>query len=274
MLKWWTYAIIALFLIDLIYRTFFERKIDIKKIKDQKISNTNIDDNDDLNVNNTNIKKNFPTNYNKNNFDPEIIHYYSQHNEKKYLDNFGDENDDDEDNDLVYSKDHKRNEIIDEDEIEFRGLIPQPKKRINITIEYDDKYQNLYDELSKQLDGNITYLSFYPKLSVIDGYKKILRYVLFFSMGLCCLCFVFIEKIIQLCCSNMPDTFKGFLSIIKYFLSGGAYLFHMYIIKKISHKNLFEVYVNQNLKYSTFKKDEPPSYIILFNIIKNMQNNE
>jgi hypothetical protein len=274
MLKWWTYAIIALFLIDLIYRTFFERKIDIKKIKDQKISNTNIDDNDDLNVNNTNIKKNFPTNYNKNNFDPEIIHFYSQHNEKKYLDNFGDENDDDEDNDLVYSKDHKRNEIIDEDEIEFRGLIPQPKKRINITIEYDDKYQNLYDELSKQLDGNITYLSFYPKLSVIDGYKKILRYALFFSMGLCCLCFVFIEKIIQLCCSNMPESLKGFFSIIKYFLSGGAYLFHMYIIKKISHKNLFEVYVNQNLKYSTFKKNEPPSYIILFNIIKNMQNNE
>ena len=46
---------------------------------------------------------------------------------------------------------------IDEDDIEFEGLIPKPQKRINVTIEYDEKYQNLYNELSRQLDGNISY---------------------------------------------------------------------------------------------------------------------
>ena len=265
MLKWWIYIIIALFSMDFIYRTFFKNKINIYSIKEQKISNTNIEN--DIYINNTKLKKNFPTNYNKKNFDPEIIHFYDQQNNKKYEDNF-----DDEDDDIVYSKDYKK--IKDEDEIEFEGLIPKPKKRINITIEYDDKYQNLYNELSKQLDGNITYLSFYPKVSVIDGSKKILRYFLFFSMGICCLCFAFIEKIINYCCSNMPESLKGFISIIKYFLSGGSYLFHMYFIKKISHSNLFEVYVNQKLKYSTFKKEEPPTYVILFNIIKNMKINE
>ena len=46
----------------------------------------------------------------------------------------------------------------------------------------------------------------------------------------------------------------------------------MYLIKKISHTDIFEVYVDQKLKYSTIKKEEPPTYIILYNILKNIDN--
>ena len=76
------------------------------------------------------------------------------------------------------------------------------------------------------------------------------------------------------CCNFIPQGLQKIISIIKYLLSGGSYLIHMYFIKKISHSNLFEVYVEQKLLYSTFKKEAPPNYVILFNIIKNFKNNE
>ena len=231
---------------------------------------TNSYNDQDIKLNFTTFKNNNPLHYDKTKFDPEIIHFYSHQNSKKNGQNLKEI----EDDDIVYPNNDKTRNIIDEDEIEFEGLIPKPQKRINITIEYDDKYQNLYDELSKQLDGNITYLSFYPKKTVIEGSKKILRYILFCSLCICCLCFAFIEKIIQLCCRNLPEGLKGFISIIKYLLSGGSYLFHMYFIKKITHSNMFEVYIERQLKYSTLKKEEPPTYIILFNIIKNLKNKD
>ena len=267
MLKWWIYVLLAIFLIDLIYRSFYEKRININSIKTKNNSEEFKDNELSLNFSKTK-KKNNPTNYDKKKFDPEIIHFYSQINSQENIN-------DDEDSDIVYPNNYKRaDKIIDEDEIEFEGLIPKPKKRINITIEYDDKYQNLYDEVTKQLDGNITYLTFYPKKFEIDRGTKILKYFLFCSLAISSLCFGFIEKIIEKCCSGMPDGLKKLISILKYLFSGGTYLLHMYFIKKISHSNLFEVYVERELKYSTFKRDEPPTYVILFNIIKSMQNKE
>ena len=267
MLKWWMNILIGIFLIDLIYRTFFTKKINLKSIKSANISYTNNDVN--LYLNNSKPKNNNQSKYDKKKFDPEIIHFYSQQNNKN--DEINNEIEDDE---IIYPYNIHNKKILDEDEIEFEGLIPKPKKRINITIEYDDKYQNLYNELTNQLDGNITYLNFYPKKVIIEGGRKIIKYVLYFSMAICCLCFAFIEKIIEFCCSNMPQSLKGIISTIKFLLSGVSYLFHMYFIKKISHSNLFEVYVEQKLQYSTFKKEQPPTYVILFNIIKNIQNKE
>ena len=46
----------------------------------------------------------------------------------------------------------------------------------------------------------------------------------------------------------------------------------MYLIKKITQTNLFEVYVDRNLKYSTIQKEEPPTYKILYNILRNIDN--
>ena len=37
---------------------------------------------------------------------------------------------------------------------------------------------------------------------------------------------------------------------------------------------MFEVYVEQKLRYSTLKKEETPNYVILFNIIKKIKNDE
>ena len=276
MLKWWVYMIIGVFLLDFIYRTFYKQKINLNTLKTKNISQTSKEN--DLTLKNiTKKKKNIKTNYDKKKFDPEIIHFYERQNSKKYPENIIKENDDEDDDDIVYPSNfnnQKKINEINEDDLEFEGLIPKPKKRINITIEYDDKYQDLYEELTKQLDGNITYLNFYPKIAEIDGNKKFLRYLLFFSMAICCLCFTFIEKIIEYCCSNIPQSLKSFLSVIKFFLSGGSYLFHMYFIRKITHSNIFEVYVDQKLKYSTFKRDEPPTYTILFNILKSIQNEE
>lgn len=270
MLKWWVYIIVGAFLIDLIYRTFFEHKINLKSIKTKIISQNNNESEPSLNI--TKPKKSSTTHYDKKKFDPEVIHFYSQQNINKKVEQIYVE--DDEDDDIVYPTKKYNNKLVDEDEIEFEGLIPKPKRRINVTIEYDDKYQNLYDELSRQLDGNLTYLSFYPKIAEMKGNKKIIRYFLFFSMGIFFLCFTFIERIMNYCCNSMPESLKSFISVIKYFLSGGSYLFHMYFIKKVSHSNLFEVYVEQKLKYSTFKRDEPPTYVILFNILKELQSKQ
>ena len=160
--------------------------------------------------------------------------------------------------------------ILDEDDIEFEGLIPKPKKRINITIEYDAKYKNLYNELSTQLDGNISYLNFYPKIIAIEGGKKIIKHILYISIFIIFLCMFFIEKIINLCCNGMNETLKGILSTLKYFLFGIIYVIIMYIVKRITHTNSFEVYINRKLKYSTLQKAEPPTYTILYNILKNI----
>lgn len=270
MLKWWAYIIVGVFLIDLIYRTFFEQRINLKSMKTKKISQSNKESEPNLNI--SKFEKSSPTHYDKKKFDPEVIHFYSQQNTNKNDKQIYYE--DDEDDDIVYPSKGINNKNIDDDEIEFEGLIPKPKRRINVTIEYDDKYQNLYDELSSQLDGNLTYLSFYPKLAEMNGNKKVIRYFLFFSMGVFCLCFTFIERIMNYCCNSMPESLKSFISVIKFFLSGGSYLFHMYFIKKVSHSNMFEVYVEQKLKYSTLKRDEPPTYVILFNILKEIQSKQ
>ena len=80
----------------------------------------------------------------------------------------------------------------------------------------------------------------------------------------------FIEKIINLCCNGMNETLKGILSTLKYFLFGIIYVIIMYIVKRITHTNSFEVYINRKLKYSTLQKAEPPTYTILYNILKNI----
>ena len=59
-----------------------------------------------------------------------------------------------EDEDIVYSKNNMKE--IDEDDFEFEGLIPKPQKRLNVTIEYDEKYKDLYLDVTRQLDGNIS----------------------------------------------------------------------------------------------------------------------
>ena len=262
------YILIGIFLINIIYTTFFEKKFYLKSMNEKKFSNIYKDNNYiALNISNTqndNISK-----YDKKKFDPEIIHFYN----KDYKNSQKRMNERDDEDDIVYPDNYKNIKIIDEDEIEFKGLIPNPEKRINITIEYDSKYQDLYDEITKQLDGNITYLNFYPKLVVVEGVKKILKYILHFSLCICCLCFVFIDRIIDCCYRSIPKGLKNFLSVIKFILSGGSYLFHIHFIKKITHSNIFEVYVEHQLKYSTIKREQPPIYIILFNIINNMKNN-
>ena len=240
MLKWWVYVLISIFILDFIYRTFIKHKIDIKSIIigdfSKSIFETILPQNISEKENNDKIR------YEKDKFDPEILHF------------------------------HSKNKIIeiDEDDIEFEGLIPKPQKRINVTIEYDDKYQNLYNDLSRQLDGNISYLDFYPKVASIQQGKKILKYFLYFSIFISFLFCFSIEKIINCCCNGMDENLKNFFSIIKYFIFGCLYLLHMYFIKKITHTDIFEVYVNQKLKYSTVAKEEPPTYVILYNILKNI----
>ena len=201
---------------------------------------------------------NYQIKYDKVKFDPNIMHFHSQNKNKKKIEII------EEEDDIVYSKDSKMKEI-DEDDIEFEGLIPKPQKRINVTIEYDNKYQNLYNDLTRQLDGNISFLNFYPKITSIQSGKLIIKYFLYFSIFINFLCIFFLEKIINCCCNGMNENCKSILSTMKYFIFGFLYLFHMYLIKKVTHTNIFEVYVDKQLKYSTITKEEPPTYIILYN---------
>ena len=54
MLKWWIYILIGIFLIDIIYRTFFEKKFYLKSMKEKKFSNIYKDNNYiALNISNT-----------------------------------------------------------------------------------------------------------------------------------------------------------------------------------------------------------------------------
>ena len=265
MLKWWAYVIIIIFVADVIYRTFFNRKLNSKNI-----NNINTESFTksyyDIKTDNTTekISGNTPE-YDEKNFDPDILNFYDNPNKKKiYINNDNNENDD-----IVYPDNHIKNNDQDyEDKIEFGNVMPKLKKRINITIEYGESYQQLYEDLSKQLDGNFTYLSFYPKMIPVDKKLKILFYIIF---GLFGLMFIFIERIISLCCDGMPRALKVTLSTSKYFFSGGCYLICMLLMKRFVNNNIFEVYINQKLKYSTIKKEEPPSYVVLFNLIKNME---
>ena len=261
MLKWWVYVLISIFILDFIYRTFIKNKIDIKSIIIGDFSNsifeTNLPQNISEKENNDKIR------YEKDKFAPEILHFHSKNKNNKRIEII------EEEDGIVYAPKNKIIEI-DEDDIEFEGLIPKPQKRINVTIEYDDKYQNLYNDLSRQLDGNISYLDFYPKVASIQQGKKILKYFLYFSIFISFLFCFSIEKIINCCCNGMDENLKNFFSIIKYFIFGCLYLLHMYFIKKITHTDIFEVYVNQKLKYSTVAKEEPPTYVILYNILKNI----
>ena len=265
MLKWWVYIFIAIFILDVIYRTFINHKININSFFSKNFSRKLFDN--DLPKNMTNEERNNDLKYDKIKFEPEIIHFHSRKNNKKKIEIV------EEEDDLIYSPQNKIKEI-DEDDIEFEGLIPKPQKRINVTIEFDEKYQNLYNELSTQLDGNISYLKFYPKIVSIQGGKKVIKYFLYFCIFISFLFIFFLENIINCCCIGMNENLKSLLSTIKYFIFGFLYLFYMYIIKKVSHTNIFEVYVNKQLKYSTIVKEEPPTYVILYNILKNINNNK
>ena len=263
MLKWWVYIIIAIFICDVIYRVFYHPKID-KNSYSSTFSDTILDSNIYQNISKEEKYQNIK--YDRVKFDPKIMHFYSKDNNKKEK-----IIDDDEDDDIVYPKDNRK--IFDEDDIEFEGLIPKRQKRINVTIEYDEQYQDLYSSLTRQLDGNISYLNFYPKIAKIQGEKKILKYFLYFLVGVCFICTYTVEKIINICCPRMNEGLKGIISSTKYMIFGLFYLILMHLIKKISHSNLFEVYVNRKLKYSTLIKVDPPTYAILFNILKNIDNN-
>jgi hypothetical protein len=260
MLKWWVYFLIAIFIIDIIYRTFICKKINLNSIKIQNISGEIYD----LDLP-QNISKHNHVKYDKNLFDPNIMHFHSEKNNKKKFEYI------EEEDEIIYPEKTKMVEL-DEDDIEFEGLIPKPQKRINVTIEYDEKYQNLYNELSRQLDGNISFLDFYPQIIYLQGGKKIMKYFLYISLAICFVIAFFIEKIINCCCNGMNEGIKGIISILKYFIFGLIYLVHMYLIKKITQTNLFEVYVDRNLKYSTIQKEEPPTYKILYNILRNIDN--
>ena len=261
MIKWWLIPLIGIFIIDVIYRTFIKRKIDIKSFSLNNITKTIIEN--DLPQNISDFEKDTYSIYDKKKFDANIINFHSRKKKDKKLKI----KENKEDDDIVYPDNEY---ILDEDDIEFEGLIPKPKKRINITIEYDAKYKNLYNELSTQLDGNISYLNFYPKIIAIEGVKKIIKHILYISIFIIFLCMFFIEKIINLCCNGMNETLKGILSTLKYFLFGIIYVIIMYIVKRITHTNSFEVYINRKLKYSTLQKAEPPTYTILYNILKNI----
>ena len=263
MLKWWVYVIIAIFIFDVIYRVFYHPKIDKNSYSsnfNDKILDSNLYQNISKEEKYQNIK------YEKNKFDPKILHFYSKDNKKKIIDD-----DDDEDEDIVYPKNNRKE--IDDDDIEFEGLIPKRHKRINVTIEYDEQYQDLYSELTRQLDGNISYLNFYPKIADIQGEKKILKYFLYVAVGICFVSTYLVERIINSCCPGMNEGIKGLISSTKYMIFGLIYLLLMHLIKKISHSNLFEVYVNRKLKYSTLLKVDPPTYAILFNILQNIDKN-
>ena len=264
MLKWWVYVLIGIFILDIIYRIFIKHKININSINSKNFSK-NIDD-INLPKNLSKQDNNYQIKYDKVKFDPNIMHFHSQNKNKKKIEII------EEEDDIVYSKDSKMKEI-DEDDIEFEGLIPKPQKRINVTIEYDNKYQNLYNDLTRQLDGNISFLNFYPKITPIQPGKKVIKYFLYFSLFISFICAFFIENIIKCCCGDINENIKSCISISKYFIFGLLYLFHMYLIKKVSHTNIFEVYVDRKLKYSTIVREEPPTYIILYNILKNLDNN-
>lgn len=264
MLKWWVYVLILIFILDIIYRVFYRTKIDKNAINNSNFSKNIFEYNYHQNI--SKEKNDSKIKYDKKKFEPEILHFYSKKKNNKKTDII------EEDDEIVYSPKNKIKNI-DEDDIEFGGLIPKPQKRINVTIEYDNKYQKLYNELSNQLDGNISYLDFYPKIANIQGSKKIIKYFLYFILVLSFLSIYFIEKIINSCCNGMNEGFKSLISLTKYFIFGLIYLFIMYLIKKVSHTNIFEVYVNRKLKYSTLLKEEPPTYVILYNILKNMDSN-
>ena len=265
MLKWWVYVLILIFILDIFYRVFYRTKIDKNSFNTSNFSKNIFESNHPKNI--SEEKNDSKIKYDKKKFDPEIMHFYSKKKNNKKTEIIEDDDDDDE---IVYSP---KNKIKNIDDDEFDGLIPKPQKRINVTIEYDDKYQNLYNELSQQLDGNISYLDFYPKIANIQSSKKVIKYFLYFILVLVFLCIYFIEKIINSCCNGMNEGFKSLISLTKYFIFGLIYLFIMYLIRKISHTNIFEVYVNRKLKYSTILKEEPPTYVILYNILKNLDSN-
>jgi len=264
--KWLFHTIIVIFIFNLFYNSFYRKKIKPSSIK----TSSNIN-NQEYHSNKTEEKINKPLNYDKSKFDPEIIHLYTQSYETI----------NDEDDDIVYwdnsySKKYKikaPNKDEDNDN-EFENLIPKPKKRINVTINYNEKYQSLYDELSTKLDNNIEYLKFYPKIPELDEKMIKIKYILYIILIIVCLCCIFIEKIINCCCKNVSTLVKNFLSIIKFLLAGICYILVMKYVNKLNDSNLFEVYVNGELKYSTQKKDEPPTYIILFNILKSYKEDD
>ena len=119
MLKWWVYVLISIFILDFIYRTFIKHKIDIKSIIIGDFSNsifeTNLPQNISEKENNDKIR------YEKDKFDPEILHFHSKNKNNKRIEII------EEEDGIVYAPKNKIIEI-DEDDIEFEGLIPKPKK--------------------------------------------------------------------------------------------------------------------------------------------------
>lgn len=252
-MKLWVYLFLTVFITDFIYRTFIKNKF-----------NSNIQIKNDLykeinEINSFQINKSkFNSFHSKSKLGILPKHFYNINTKSKI--NINEE-----------IEDFKEES---EDDIEFGSVMPKMKPRINITIEYDKIYQKLFDELSTQIKGNFTYLCFYPKIISQNFNKKIIKIFLYCSLGISALFFIFIEKIFDFCCKNKFEKLKSLLSAIKFILIGSVYLFYIYFIKKCSYSNIFEVYINKELRYSTIKKQVPPSYIILSNILRNLENEE
>ncbi len=71
MLKWWVYPLIALFILDIIYRVLYNPKIDKNSINSSNFSQINLDT--DLPQNISKKEKSPDIKYDKIKFDPKII---------------------------------------------------------------------------------------------------------------------------------------------------------------------------------------------------------
>ena len=242
-MKWYIIVIIGVFILDFIYKNFFEKKK--KKITLRRKSDSYYDqvENEFQSINQIN---NFNNSINRTNRYLNISHIIDYELKEKNIDSTDDDD-------------------------EFKDVMPQKKKKVNITIVYDPKlYKDKFIAYSKYLDGNYSSLNIYGVEYEISTFDYIIAKLLLINQITLCLFIMFFDKIERIKVL-FSDILLKMLTQTRMMLIGSIFFIHYFLIKRYECSWAFEVYSNGELVYSAINTNHFPGYGTLVKLLSDLK---
>ena len=242
-MKWYILIIIGIFLLDFIYKNFFEKKK--KKITLRRKSDSYYDEEDLKFKSINNMNNNNTINISRQNINISNLEKITQYEFKE--------------------------KKINSDEDEFESVMPPLKKKTNITIIYDPKlYKDKFISYSKYLDGNYSSLNIYGAEFEISTFDHIIAKLLLINQIILCLFIMFFDKFERIKVL-FPEILLKVLTQIRMMLAGAIFFIHYFLIKRYEYSWAFEVYSNGKLIYSTINTKNFPGYGTLIKILNDLK---
>lgn len=228
-------TIFVLFVVDLIYRNFYEKK-------SKPHSQTNI-----ISQSNNEVKEQpFKETKQKD---------YSIESEATELSKEEEEEEESKSEPIRHRKIKTR-----EEEDEFEGELPEDLPIDKIKIIYcKSSHEKYYETLSSSITGNYTSIKVTGEHYPIPKEKQLTVNILMVSQVILTL-FIFGSDYVKPYLPFIPEFAFSILSTSRILFAASCYLFHTYFIQRAKATGAFEVYANNKIIWSKLNRHVLPTY--------------